>query len=687
MSRLSGVFRCLPLLLFLMSSKSVFAMVSVGPDTGKDGCEFHSIQEAIDHVLSIERLNPNSEWDPFIAVAGGVYPEALSIDGSGVSDADGALVSIAGGWDGQCQRTNSGTDTTIDTSSIRASVATIRGKTRMFFDSLTLSGGHATTHGGGIDFAGLGLLDIRNTIIANNSASVGGGIFANGSRPGLRISLHSGTTIFDNASDDGGGGMQLQGEIFLDAMDGQVAIVGNTTGGDGGGISFRGNGSVNFKGVQIGVNHGNNGGGLYVNSDGAATAVNFFDGVFVLSNKADGDGGGIYLTGGVQFVAKGPAIPTLIASNEVLDDAKSGGGIFVEGPANVTFAGTIRGNSAGNGGGMAILAGTDHGGDVTVRLAASNASAPIAISNNTATRAGGGIYSRGYGTGITNGDSVEFAVLRASDFVIDNNTAPEGTAIYGSAQGDLTSSNFGPLITLDSNNACFPNIPCNEIAGNSRSGGGAKDGSTIVIPKSSKLLARRIRIQGNQGAHVLSASGVDTSIFLDSVLMTDNQTDAELIDVDTQGITIVGSTIAHNAIGGQHVIRGKSDIILGTSIVSEQVTATLDFAGSNNVKKDIAFVLTNPLDQTMAAGQTILFGDPQFVDVANRDYHLSPESPAIDIAPAKSASPDVSSVDLDSVHRDQDMPWAFNVVGPGDLGAYEFFTRSDVIFIDGFGPD
>jgi len=92
------------------------------------------------------------------------------------------------------------------------------------------------------------------------------------------------------------------------------------------------------------------------------------------------------------------------------------------------------------------------------------------------------------------------------------------------------------------------------------------------------------------------------------------------------------------------------------------------------------YVLTND-GSTLPSPPSVLVGTPDFVDLAQGDYHLAPGSLGIDFAPA------AGGVDLDGRTRDIDIPTLPNLFGPRDLGAYEAqlsCSRVDTIYCDGF---
>ena len=672
------------------------AVTTVGPNTGPGGCTYRTIQEAINHVIQGERdpANNDQPWDITIGVANGTYTENLSFDDSGISDARGAWIQIVGGMNGVCDDQNwnatNSTGTQIDAQG-RGSAINVRGHGALYVQALTLMNGDGGSAGGGIDFQGSGLLDTAVTDIAFNSASRGGGINARGTAaPGLTVNLRSGTSIHSNAA-SAGGGLYADGAVSLSAIEGNVAIILNTSSGTGGGMAFEGHGDINLLGTAVWLNTaGSDGGGIYINSEqvaggGTATAAQFFDNVSILSNvTTGGDGGGLYLGGPVVLTTNSPTAPTTINDNVVQNSSKSGGGAFVIAPAKLTFTGAIEGNtSAGNGGGIAVLSNVDDDTDTSVRLKAANGSSPVSISNNSAHFKGGGIFSRA--------TLHSAATTTVSDFLLNGNTAAEGTAFFGQTDtefGDVIVS--GPLLTIENRGQCIPQIACNEIKGNFQTGGTSENGSTLLIPDGAVLFASRIKIQANQGAHVLSSVGGDigsNSMYknnLNMVLISDNSVGGELLSAVDQ-LTIESCTIAHNAIGAAHVIRSPN-ITLEGSIVAENVTNTIDYAGNASPLGAVDYNLTNASDLTIPVGQANFFGDPEFVSVAAQNYHLRPTSLAIDVAPVTILEGGaVESQDFELHPRNVDQRWLTNYGGPRDLGVFEL-QDIDAIFIDGFDP-
>ena len=695
-------------LALLLVSQSASAIVTVGP--AGSGCRFTKIQDAINYVIGKERNAPD-DVDPFIGVAGdNFYNEALVIDSGGVDayvDPFGiqeAFVQIYGNYDQNCN------DVPIDTtagigaggSQSGNSVIEVVGGSpvRVVLNHFVLTDGNTDGFGGGIHFhnGAAGYLDLSNVDITGNHASYGGGITIEGHAPGFTLALHPGVTIENNTADNGGGGLYLGGETFAYATEGNVVFVNNTAGSDGGGIAFEGHGNLDLGGVQMAGNHAVNGGAIHVNADNT-TAINLYDGVFIAGNTADQNGGGMQIGGQAVLTTLGTGVPPQIFLNEVLSDTGAGGGIDVRGPAHLLFNGAVYDNSAGYGGGISAFAGDDSLEDVYVSLVAANPASPVSVSDNAASHAGGGIYVRPGTTFTTSGDDYIYGAVCAQDFLINGNTAAEGTAIYADEDpGGVLTISWGSSVALNGGSvsghigcpgvarACAAGVACNEISGNFQSGGSTGDGSTILVQDHSSLSVSRTKFQGNQGGHVLHMVEDSFSTDVHTVLMSDNQVAGELIRVDNgfdDDLTVTDSTLTHNAIGAQNVIRAPGPTLLNT-IVAEDVTQTVDFGGNNELgRRHFTFVLTNPADLTLSTDDSVVFyGLPTFLDAANRDYHLAPFSPGLDSAPVTDDFPD-----LDNNPRNVDLQQIANFQGPRDLGAYELQfipTDDDTIFRDGF---
>jgi len=719
MHRLQPAVRYLLFAVVLTFTQTATAIVTVGP-VGS-GCSYSKIQDAINYVLGKERSHPD-DVDPYIAVAGdNFYNEALVIDSANVTGyvdpfgQIGAFVQIYGNYNQSCGDTPNGSTATVGAGGGKFgnSVLEIRGgnPVHVVLNHLILTDAGGAVSGGGINFhaSAAGYLDLSNIDITGNHASYGGGIYANGHAPGLTLALHANTIIENNTASNDGGGILAVGETFFYATEGNLVVSNNTAGGAGGGIGFSGHGSVAMTGAQIVGNHGNEGGGIYVNAD-SPTDVNLDDGVFIALNTAGQDGGGIAIAGQAKLYAQSSVSPTQIFLNEVLSETGPGGGVYLQGPAQMRFSGSIASNTAGYGGGIALVAGqSQFSDDAIVTLTAPGSNTPVNVSGNTARRTGGAVFLKPY----VNKDFFTRARLCATDFRFDLNQAQEGTAIY--ADEDFNSIlgvdkiYVGSDVRLNDGEACNTRSicsaasGCNEINGNVAATADFQptDGSTILIQTEGLLSAHRVELQQNEGGHAIRVvddnddSRSKFSISMDDCLITDNQMTQELLYLDND-LQLFNCTLAHNAIGGQHVIRVAGDIVRLTKSIIDQSLDTLDFAGNGNVtRRTLQFLLTNHADPTLGSSPTLIVAAPRFANVAQFDYHLRPDSPGLDATVADSLASD-----LDGYTRDVDLPLVPNYFqsptnqGARDLGAYELqlfqlppppaCARNDTVFCSTF---
>ena len=363
------------------------------------------------------------------------------------------------------------------------------------------SGAAAHDGGGGIFNNGgrLAILDgvtIRNNT-ADGAAGSGGGILSLSGAVTV-----DGSTIRGNVANRAGGGIEVvEGTVTLtgSTLGGPAPVHGNIAGpagsaspGNGGGLHVTGGADVTIKGGSVSNNvAAREGGGLWNAGPGARMVIR--DGVQISNNTASGamshdGGGGIFNNGGRLAIQGGVHI-----RNNVADGSSgSGGGIFsIHGGVTIDGS-TISGNMANRAGGgielvdgIAILTNTTLGGGTPM---SGNVAGPSGtanpgnggglhvtgtartivdgglISNNKASREGGGLWNAGPGA----------VMIVRKGTLIQNNTASGDDADDG---GGGIFNNGGRLnilngVTIDGNNA----------DGTSGSGGGifSIDGAVTV---------------------------------------------------------------------------------------------------------------------------------------------------------------------------------------------------------------
>ena len=472
----------------------------------------------------------------------------------------------------------------------------------------------------------------------------------------------------------------------------------------GGGINFVGNGSLSLDHTVVDFNTATWGGGIDAVGQNGSLDVYLGAETQILRNTATSGGGGIEIAGSTTyFYAVVPNV--LIAFNNA--GSGNGGGIEATGDSTVTLGSPgfhglplVFLNTAQWGGGVAITGDGNGHHLASLRMFAMDPSAAVAVSSNIAYVAGGGIYVK------PQTDFQLNAFMCAQDFQIDGNVAPEGAAIYlgwdtvetrdlgAHAFINRDVEDFDPPQACDIESLgathCAAGVPCNEISDNvaQDGNGNPSPGAVVVMGTSAEFHADRIAMHGNIADNMFKSIGNNdfgVPLELSNCLTGANQFARELIHLqnDDNIVTIDQCTFAPDIINSTHVIRfdnsGGNALFLSNSIIDEPGTLTLYATGGMDVVAD--YVLTND-GSTLPSPPSVLVGTPDFVDLANGDYHLAPGSLGIDFAPA------AGGVDLDDRTRDVDIPTLPNFFGPRDIGAYEVqLTCSravDTIYCDGF---
>jgi hypothetical protein len=447
----------------------------------------------------------------------------------------------------------------------------------------------------------------------------------------------------------------------------------------GGGIYFGGSGALQLVNVSVHDNRAGYGGGIDMSPSGAATLT--LDASLIANNVASGQGGGIRLEGPAQLVAD---TNTYITGNTATgqDDVGYGGGIELVGPASATVNANLNNNTATYGGGIAALA---SGGNATTVNVYSTSANVVALYGNTATATGGGLYLKSSREG-------SLASACANDFLIDQNTAPNGSAIYADADDGV-----GSVVYLNSSScprpadgvACASGPLCNEIADNASTDAGS---ATMMVQSNGALFADRFAARRNQGGRLveLIADTDIASAVLENCLLADNVMSSNLLwangGADETNLFVHSCTLTHNQLGSSDpvIYADVHRLEVTDTIVDQPPNTSLAFTGSSD-QLFTQYVLTNDTG-SFVGGTGILAGTPLFVDAANGDYHLQRSSPGIDEAPA------ADGLDLDGNPRTVDLADIPNDFGPTDLGAYEIQTQlpppscavADTIYCNGF---
>jgi hypothetical protein len=610
----------------------VWAIVSVGPDTGPNGCHFHTIQAAITAIENDEKINnpvvPDADY--YIAIAGagfvqsssfngyfdGIYHEKLLASDSGISwpsnppGFQGLRFALIGGYDGYCNTDPNGSFTEIHAGNNSGnSVLEVSGNAAVFVYNLVMAGATGGVFaGGGINFHGQGELHLTNVDVAGNRADYGGGIYANGSGP-LSVFLHQDTLVEDNTAKQAGGGIRISGQTRLYALAPNVQIIDNTADphsgdGDGGGLQVLGPARADLGSISILRNTARQGGGIAVNVSTTDKAV-------------------------VRMFRTDPYIPTLIANNTAWDN---GGGIYNS--ANVTAPTLTEGLVCGDG----------------YSITGNAASQGAALFANDDTNVAGNSNAGGY-----------FFLRRDSS----NFCGPEPATQLGAV-------------------VCPVGAPCNHINDNRAvdSTQNPTNGAVLFMQGISRISVDSLESRGNVAGTLFN--GNDGVSAMANCLIFGNSISGDLIR-SSNSILLTNCTVADNGFNGS-VLRGTGSISVRKSILWQPGKTLRSPAAGPGEDKD---VIANDVSTLSQSPDVISVPDPGFVSLITGDYHLLQTSPAVDY----SASDSISATDLDGNPRNKDLVKT-NLFGPVDLGVYELQSYvappscaqsdTDTIFCDAF---
>jgi predicted outer membrane repeat protein len=575
-------------------------------------CPYHTIQEAIDAAGA----NPGED---LVWIA---HDQPYSNQEIFITDQD---VDVTGGFD-DCDDIDPASDTTtlVGNGNGGAAVFTIRGTSHVFLGNLQINGAHRNddASGGGIDFDGEGWVQTQYLSVGLNSAGYGGGINMKGEGAGATLELLHDTVFINNTASTSGGGIRLEGNARLLALQPSTLItINHALGGYGGGIEVLGParadiGSPGYaNNAVIQFNDAEYGGGIAaiaIDSDTTAAKdaiVRLFTTdpthpVSVSSNTASHTGGAIYLK--PLYGVSASAAAVLCASEFVFYDNIAQEGTAIYSDAEYDFLGLGE---------------------------------------------GGSIY------------------LNTDDSLLHYCTLPEPPESLGAVDCSpgAPCNIFSANIAEDG--AAVPT-----------------DGSTILLQDGSILRVNRMSMRANRGGHLIRnvngwiavrnclLAGNDTT--QEPIAQTDGGDRLQPLSFDS-------CTIADNQIGAAHVISAPFGLNLTDSIIAQPGIQTVvpDITDPTAA----AFVLTNDRS-TLPDTVYIEQGEPTFVDAAAGDYHLQSESLGVDNAPALNGldldgNPRV--VDLPAVPDNfgpMDLGAYENQSGSVIMGC----GRDDTVFCDGF---
>jgi len=402
--------------------------------------------------------------------------------------------------------------------------------------------------------------------------------------------------------------------------------------------------------------YGDAGGGVYVLS---ATPTMRHNQVF--SNTAQQHGGGLYLKGSAAIL-HGNTITANVAGE--------GGGLCLENSPATLTGNTVAANGAGNGGGLHLLFSPATISNNTISansassggglyLIASNATLNgNTVSTNTAGYAGGGLYLHS-SPAMLGGNTIRAnsapsggglylldcaATLNGNTLI--SNTATSGGGLYLSDSASLISDNTITANTVDDQGGgLFLDWSAATLTGNTVTANSASRGGGLSSYYSPAVLQGNA-IRSNSADH---GGGLfldfDSDATLTNNVIADNQAHAT-----GSGLYILDSaprlrhtTIAHNHGGdgsGIHITnntpRYKTVVLDNTILVSHTVGLTIT-AGNAATLAGTLWGSGSWANQanwggagSVTTGTVNVQGDPGFVDPASGNYHIAPESAAVD---------------------------------------------------------
>ncbi len=457
--------------------------------------------------------------------------------------------------------------------------------------------------GGGGIYVITSTAKIVNNEIISNTAGSGGGISV----------WESNSWIYSNTIvNNSGGGLALVSSTSI--VQGNT-ISGNTSFSLGGGL-LAGYSQLSIISNNITNNQADRGGGIYVgiNSDGTSIIGNN-----ISSNIGEDGGGGIYVDQSNVTISANTINSNTISSTGFVEH---GGGIFISANAYTITQNTISYN-------MNNSDFTGVGGGVYVGYNSNGLFSKNMFVGNEAFRNGGGVYIESGG------------IISANHFI--SNTSDEyGGGLYIGSDSYIFGNHF------ETNSSHFGggmfNAGSNTIENNVFTNNTAYLGGGLAVTAGENFIINNLIIQNEA-----TVSGAGLLLF------------------ESTG-HLIHNTLAQNVGGNAGLTIGggfpsASAYITDTIIVSHTVGI---FVGGSFFQDSAFLEATLWGNETNWAGPGIIttgtinfYGDPAFIDTANSDYHIGPNSIAIDSGINANISTDI----------DGDM----RPVGAGfDIGADEF---------------
>ena len=429
----------------------------------------------------------------------------------------------------------------------------------------------------------------------------------------------------------------------------------------GGGIDFRGSGTLLLSNVRIAESNELDawGAGLHVDGQNGAALVEFEGGVEVTDQSAHG----AVVEGEARLRIKG-------GGNSIRHNA--GSGIFVRAPASA-HVGATGAVIDGNGGLGILVEGIGEASSAPTLLHSIDAAHPLKITANGLGAVRLVAYDAPGRTGVClrnvliegNGGSSFNAPLNAYGRQAFLHVNPEANDACG----------FPP----DADLACPVTSGCNRIRANHA----GPDLPLIAAASDASITLDRVLIDHNDATSILStnlgAAASTASITMTQSLVLGNTLRDNVFEALNGGIVdIWDSTIAGNDGSFQISLVGSDPTLFQVvNSIIDQPQALVYLSNGPVATTHLARVLAHNNAGAQPTDE-IMLGQPTYRDGYGR---LAPGSLGIDVAPVGGGT------DFDGNPRDVDTVNLPNQHGPRDLGAFESqVTTLDTIYADGFDP-
>ena len=369
----------------------------------------------------------------------------------------------------------------------------------------------------------------RNTVINNNTAKSGGGVYTKGGKVTINKS-----TITENKATGNGGGICAEDNSTVTVVGGEIssneAAGTNRTTSGGGGIFANKGSTVKLNDTTVSENKvtGDYGSGGGVRVDGGKLTV---DNAKILDNATNNNGGGISVKDSELSVTD-----SQITGNNAWNKVTVGERIFVN----------------GNGGGIEIIGSDSDTKEHTITN--------TQITQNTTGLRGGGVYA-------------EKASLTITKSTLDGNKALDTVGPQASSEGGGLSVRGGTNITLDSTT----------VTNNSAKDGGGiwvrSDVDTSVSIKNGTTISNNQSVYGGGGVMIRQELGKKINVTIEDAKIETNAAEngggiylLNQVDLKLKNITVSGNT-AKNVGGG---IFGQD----GTKLHADNLTVSNNTAAS-----------------------------------------------------------------------------------------------------------